>query len=65
MTNPRFVGLDIHKRHVMVAAVNQQQERVISPQKISIQGFTNWAHENLVDTDRIALEATSNAWAIL
>ena len=60
----RFVGLDVHKRHVMVAAVNDLQEVVIAPQKVAIQHFPIWSQRHLLATDQVALEATSNAWEI-
>jgi transposase len=62
MTATRFVGLDVHKRQVTVAAVNAQQEVVLSPHKVSVAGFTAWAQAHLQASDQVALEATSNAW---
>ena len=35
MHTERFVGIDIHKRHVVVAAVDKQQKVLLSPKKIS------------------------------
>ena len=60
----RFVGLDIHKRPVMVAAVNDLQKVMIVPQKVAIQHFPIWSQSHLLATDQVALEATSNAWEI-
>jgi hypothetical protein len=62
MTATRFVGLDVHKRQVTVAAVNAQQEVVLSLHKVSVAGFTAWAKAHLQASDQVALEATSNAW---
>jgi transposase len=64
MTAPRYVGIDIHKRHVTVAAVSKQQHELLAPQKVSIQRFTDWAHQHLEPSDRVAIEATTNSWAI-
>jgi len=37
MPGERFVGLDVHKRHVVVAAVNSQQQVILAPHKISVE----------------------------
>ena len=60
----RYVGLDIHKRHVMAAGVNEQQETMMTPQKVAMQQFSSWAQEQLRPSDQVALEATSNAWEL-
>jgi transposase len=62
MTPTRYVGLDIHKRQVTIAAVNAQQEVVLTPQKILIQDFAPWVQKHLRPDDSVALEATTNAW---
>lgn len=62
MHTERFVGIDIHKRHVVVAAVDQQQTALLSPKKISNQRFASWAQNHLKSSDQVALEATSNSW---
>jgi transposase len=63
MTAERNVGIDIHKRHVMVAAVDTQQRVVLSPQKVSVERFETWARSHLQPSDSVGLEATTNAWA--
>lgn len=63
-TSSRYVGLDIHKRHVMVAAVNAQQDLVLAPQKVSMHHFPSWAQRHLQASDQVALEATSNTWTL-
>ena len=63
-TATRYVGLDIHKHHVMAAAVNDQQEVILAPHKVSIPHFTTWVQTHLQPTDHVALEATTNAWAL-
>ena len=61
-TTARHVGLDIHKQHILVAAVDGQQQVALKPRKISVQAFSNWAIKHLRPTDRVAMESTSNAW---
>jgi transposase len=62
MTIERYVGLDVHKRHVMVAAVDRQQRVVLGPVKVAVERFVTWAAQHLRATDSVALEATTNAW---
>ena len=61
-TSVRFVGLDVHKRSVMVAAVDGRQTVVLRPRRFSVAAFEDWAKEHLTRTDAVALEATTNAW---
>lgn len=62
MTTERYIGLDVHKRQVTVAAVDRQQQVVLSPQKVPVDKFQMWAHQHLQSTDHVALEATTNSW---
>ena len=58
----RFVGLDVHKRSVMVGAVDAQQQVVLRPHRLSWDEFALWQQQHLQATDAVVLEATSNAW---
>ncbi|MDA8187510.1 MAG: IS110 family transposase [Dehalococcoidales bacterium] len=58
----RFVGLDVHKHYVMVAAVNSGQDLVVAPRRFGLAEFEHWASKNLKATDAVVLEATTNAW---
>src|SRR5262245_46346442 len=60
----RYVGLDVHKHYVMVAAVNGEQEVVLQPQRVGLDKFPRWLQHHLTGADCIALEATSNAWLL-
>jgi transposase len=65
MTSPkRYIGLDVHKQQVTVAAVDSRQQVVLAPGEIAIQHFPAWAEATLKPTDEVALEATSNAWEL-
>ena len=64
MSPKRYIGLDVHKQQVTVAAVDSQQQVVLAPGEIAIQHFSAWAKANLKPTDEVALEATSNAWEL-
>src|SRR6478735_8831747 len=62
----RYVGLDVHKHFIEVCTLNSQG-------KIIFRGRTGclrpelvaFARANLKRTDRIALEATTNTWAVV
>lgn len=58
----RFVGLDVHKRSVMVAAVDAQQQVVLRPLRLSWDRFALWSQQHLQPGDAVVLEATTNAW---
>jgi transposase len=62
MCKGRYVGLDVHKRHVVVAAVDSNQKIQWQPKKIAVNRFWRWAEGHLKSDDQIALEATSGAW---
>jgi transposase len=58
----RFVGIDIHKRHVVIAAVDDQQNLVLEPKRVSNHQFASWANKHLTLADKVAVEATTNSW---
>lgn len=62
MDAKRYVGLDIHKRQVVAAAVDHQQNVRLKPVKIKMKNFPSWARANLLPNDSVALEATTNSW---
>jgi len=61
---PRFVGLDLHRHDVMVGAVNAHQDIVLTPQRVTLRQFAQWASHHLRPTDQVAVEATTNTWAL-
>jgi transposase len=62
MTTERYVGLDVHKHQVTVAAVDSQQRMALTPHKVAVERFAAWARQHLQSTDHIALKATTNSW---
>jgi transposase len=60
----RYVGLDVHKHYVMIAAVNAAHEVVLRPQRVQLTTLPAWARKHLRPSDEVALEATSNAWYV-
>ena len=57
-------ALDLHKHYLVVGGVNRRQEIVLNPRRISLQKWPAWAKTNLLHTDVVVLEATTNAWEI-
>ncbi|MCP4205439.1 MAG: IS110 family transposase [Shimia sp.] len=61
---PRFVGMDLHRHDVVVGAVDAQQAIVLPPQRVPLRRFSAWAQRHLAATDQVAVEATTNTWAL-
>lgn len=60
----RFVAMDIHKRYVVVGAVDGEQAVVLRPRRVSIDELDEWAAAHLQPTDVVVLEASTNVWPI-
>lgn len=58
----RYVGLDVHKQQVTVAAVREDQEEAFPPVTLTVPKFFTWATHYLQADDQIALESSTNAW---
>jgi transposase len=62
----RFVGLDIHKR-IVQACVIDQAGAVLREQRFALSpaALRDFAQHQLTPLDRVAVEATTNTWAIV
>ena len=60
----RHIAIDLHKHYLMVGGINAQQQVVLTPRKISLDRWVDWAQANLRPTDAVVIEATTNAWHI-
>ena len=60
----RFVALDIHRKYLVVGAVDSQQQIVLTPRRFGFETFSAWATTHLGPSDAVVLEATSNAWLL-
>ena len=58
----RFVALDIHRKYLVVGAVDGGQQVVLTPRRFGFEAFSDWAKTHLTSSDAVVLEATSNAW---
>jgi len=60
----RYIGIDVHKRYCVLAAVDAHKEVVLPPQRVSFSRWWEWIHKNLKPGDAVVLEATTNAWHV-
>jgi hypothetical protein len=58
---PRFVGLDLHRHDVMVGAVDAHQDIVLTPQRVTLRQFAQWASRHLRPTDVVLQPCVSQA----
>ena len=52
-TPPRYIGLDIHRQFVMIAAVDAQQQVLFDGTRVSLDTFAAWAQIQLRATDHV------------
>jgi len=60
----RYIAIDLHKHYLMVGGINAQQQVVLTPRKITLDRWLDWAQATLRSTDAVVIEATTNAWHI-
>lgn len=60
----RFVALDIHKHYSMIGAVNRDSEVLLDPRRVEHSQLEAWIRKHIQPTDRVVIEATTNAWHI-
>jgi transposase len=58
----RYVGIDLHRHWIVVAAVDRDQQLVLPPRRLHVDAFPAWAQQHLRQTDIVAFEASTNAW---
>jgi transposase len=59
----RYMALDIHREYVLVGAWNEEQDWVLTPRRVSIEKFPEWAKRNIRAGDIVVLETTTNVWS--
>jgi transposase len=58
------MALDIHREYLLVGAWNEEKEWVLTPRRVSIEKFPEWAKKNIAQGDIVVLETTTNVWTI-
>jgi len=62
---PRFVGLDVHKRQITACLVDQEGRKLQTCGLVLTRAnLERFAQQRLRPTDQVALEATTNCWAV-
>ena len=70
MTDPpiqswsRYIAIDIHKHYLMIGGIDAHKRIVLPPRRVELSRWPQWAQANLLPTDAVVIEATTNAWAI-
>ena len=60
----RFIGMDVHKSFLIIAAVDQQQNILLKPRRVPTAQLGEWAVAHLQPNDVVVLEACSLAWTL-
>jgi transposase len=58
----RYLACDIHREYILVGGQNKDQDWVLSPRRVSIAKFREWAAKHLQQGDIVVLETTTNVW---
>jgi transposase len=58
------MALDIHREYILVGGWNEEKEWVLTPRRVSIEKFPEWAQKNIRAGDIVVLETTTNVWTI-
>ena len=59
----RYMALDIHREYILVGAQDEEKEWILTPRRVSIDKFSEWAKKNIRTGDIVVLETTTNVWA--
>lgn len=63
---PRYVGLDLHKKSMTYVILDQQGQKVSAGQvAVNRESLRFFGEKILQATDQVAVEATTNTWAVV
>ncbi len=60
----RYVALDIHKHYCVVAGVDREGRVLLHPVRVEHSDLEGWLKKNLLSTDHVVIESTTNAWHV-
>ena len=60
----RYVALDIHKHYCVIAGVDREGRVLLQPVRVEHADLEGWLTKNLVTTDQVVIESTTNAWHV-
>jgi transposase len=61
----RYIGLDIHKRYLVACGVDADKQLVYGPKKVDNAQLDGWLRRDLLSTDAVVLEMTTNTWQMV
>jgi transposase len=62
----RYIGLDVHKRVVEACILDSRGKEVLRRRfDLTKETLEHFAEEDLLPTDHVALEATTNSWSVV
>jgi len=59
-----YLALDIHREYILVGGWNEKKEWALTPRRVSIEKFPEWAKKNIRQGDIVVLETTTNVWVV-
>jgi hypothetical protein len=68
MTDPpiqiwsRYSAIDIHKHYLMIGGIDAHKRIVLQPRRVELSRWPHWAQANLLPSDAVVIESTTNAW---
>lgn len=60
----RYLAFDIHREYILVGGWNEEKEWMLTPRRVSIEKFPEWAKKNIRPGDIVVLETTTNVWVV-
>ena len=60
----RYIALDIHKHYCVIAGVDRDGQVVLHPVRVEHEDLEGWLKKNLLSSDRVVIESTTNAWHV-
>jgi transposase len=60
----RYIALDTHREYLLVGGWNEEKQWVLTPRRVGIEKFPEWAKKNICKGDIVVLETTTNIWAV-
>ncbi len=55
----RYLALDIHREYILLGGWNEEKDWVLTPRRVSIEKFPEWAKKNIRPGDIVVLETTT------
>ncbi len=60
----RYIALDIHKHYCVIAGVDRDGKVMLQPVRVEHADLEEWLKKNLLSTDHVVIESTTNAWHV-